>query len=209
MFTGIVQGVARLPFLESKTNLTTLGLDLPASTREGLTVGGSVAINGVCLTVTHWDDEAVYFDAMIETLRTTNLGALKQGDEVNYERAARFSDEIGGHLMSGHVIDQVILTRREELDENNLRLEFTVPDQWMKYIFPKGYIGLNGCSLTIGEIVDNTFSVYLIPETRRATTFGEMPNGTAVNLEIDPQTQVIVETVERVLAQKKDESSDS
>ena len=202
MFTGIVQGVAEVAHLEAKHNLTTLGLALPMETRQGLQVGASVAINGVCLTVTHWDEQAVYFDAMIETLRTTNLGGLLQGSEVNYERAARFSDEIGGHLMSGHVIDQVQLTSRQELDENNLRLELTVPEQWMKYIFAKGYIGLNGCSLTVGEVEDNRFSVYLIPETRRATTFGTMPEGTPVNLEIDPQTQVTVDTVERVLAQR-------
>ncbi|SFW98272.1 riboflavin synthase subunit alpha [Marinospirillum alkaliphilum] len=203
MFTGIVQGVAELASLERKSNLSTLGICLPPATREGLQVGASVAINGVCLTVVRWDDQAVYFDAMIETLRLTNLGGLQQGDQINFERAARFSDEIGGHLMSGHVIDQVELTARQELDENNLRLEFTAAPKWMKYIFPKGYIGLNGCSLTLGEVEDNRFSVYLIPETRRATTFGEMQEGTRVNLEIDPQTQVIVDTVERVMASRQ------
>lgn len=202
MFTGIVQGVAELISLERKSNLSSFGINLPAATREGLQVGGSVAINGVCLTVVSWDDQAVYFDAMIETLRLTNLGALQQGDRVNFERAARFSDEIGGHLMSGHVIDQVELTSRQELDENNLRLEFTAPPKWMKYIFAKGYIGLNGCSLTLGEVEENRFSIYLIPETRRATTFGDMQEGTRVNLEIDPQTQVIVDTVERVMASR-------
>ncbi|GLR64198.1 riboflavin synthase [Marinospirillum insulare] len=200
MFTGIVQGMAKLQYLERKTNLSTFGVHLPTAAREGMQVGASVALNGVCLTITHWDEQAVYFDAMIETLRLTNLGALQEGDLVNFERAARFQDEIGGHLMSGHVIDQVTLTARQELDEENLRLEFTVPEQWMKYIFAKGYIGLNGCSLTVGEVEENCFSVYLIPETRRATTFGAMPEGTQVNLEIDPQTQVIVDTVERVMA---------
>lgn len=200
MFTGIVQGMAKLQQLERKTNLSTLAINLPATAREGLQIGASIAINGVCLTITGWNDEVVYFDAMIETLRLTNLGALQEGDLVNFERAARFQDEIGGHLMSGHVIDQVTLTARQELDEENLRLEFTVAEQWMKYIFAKGYIGLNGCSLTVGEVEANRFSVYLIPETRRATTFGTMPEGTQVNLEIDPQTQVIVDTVERVMA---------
>ncbi|SFC12409.1 riboflavin synthase alpha chain [Marinospirillum celere] len=202
MFTGIVQGVTEVAELEQKTNLSTLALNLPEPARQGLQVGASVAINGVCLTVTHWQDERVYFDAMIETLRLTNLGQLQVGSRVNYERAARISDEIGGHLMSGHVIDQVTLTGRQEMDENNLRLEFSVPSTWMKYIFPKGYIGLNGCSLTIAEVGEQSFSVYLIPETRRATTFGEMPEGTPVNLEVDPQTQVTVDTVERVLAQR-------
>jgi len=200
MFTGIVQGVARLQHLEQKTNLSTLGVQLPATAREGMQVGASVAINGVCLTLVGWDEQVVYFDAMIETLRLTNLGHLKVGDNVNFERAARFQDEIGGHLMSGHVIDQVRLTSRQELDKENLRLEFTVPEEWMKYIFAKGYIGLNGCSLTVGEVEADRFSVYLIPETRRATTFGTLPEGAQVNLEIDPQTQVIVDTVERVMA---------
>ena len=202
MFTGIVQGVAEVTSLEKKQQLSTLGLALPEAQREGLQVGASVAINGVCLTVTHWDEQQVFFDAMVQTLKITNLGELEQGSQVNFERAARFSDEIGGHLMSGHVIDQVRLAQREELDENNLRLVFAVPAQWMKYVFPKGYIGLNGCSLTIAEVDEQGFSVYLIPETRRATTFGEMPEGTLVNLEIDPQTQVTVDTVERVLAQR-------
>lgn len=200
MFTGIVQGVAKLQQLKRTTNLSTLGINLPTVAREGMQVGASIAINGVCLTITDWDEQAVYFDAMIETLRLTNLGALEVGDRVNFERAAKFQDEIGGHLMSGHIMDQVELTARQELDEENLRLEFTVAEKWMKYIFAKGYIGLNGCSLTVGEVEANRFSVYLIPETRRATTFGTMPEGALVNLEIDPQTQVIVDTVERVMA---------
>lgn len=200
MFTGIVQGVAKLQQLKRTTNLSTLGINLPTVAREGMQVGASIAINGVCLTITDWDEQAVYFDAMIETLRLTNLGALEVGDRVNFERAAKFQDEIGGHLMSGHIMDQVELTARQELDEENLRLEFTVAEKWMKYIFAKGYIGLNGCSLTVGEVEANRFSVYLIPETRRATTFGTMHEGALVNLEIDPQTQVIVDTVERVMA---------
>lgn len=122
MFTGIVQGMAEVVVLKRKEQLSTLGLALPPATRDGLQVGGSVAINGVCLTVVEWDDRAVYFDAMIETLRLTNLGGLQQGDQVNFERAARFSDEIGGHLMSGHVIDQVELTTRQELDCNTMKV---------------------------------------------------------------------------------------
>ena len=202
MFTGIVQGLAQLVSLDDGQQMKRLGLALPASVKEGLIIGGSVAVNGVCLTLVEFDEQAAYFDAMIETLRLTNLGGLKQGDWVNVERAARFSDEIGGHLMSGHVIDQVTLVEREALPEDNLRLVFEVAPQWMKYLFAKGYIGLNGCSLTLGEVEKNRFSVYLIPETRRMTTFGEMPEGGQVNLEIDPQTQVIVDTVERVMADR-------
>ncbi|MFK7160551.1 riboflavin synthase subunit alpha [Marinospirillum sp. MEB164] len=203
MFTGIVQGVAPLHSLEKKPQLHTLGLAIPAAQRDQLTQGASIALNGVCLTVTHWDEDAVYFDVMIASLQLTNLGQLAVGDLVNFERAARFGDEIGGHAMSGHVMGCVTLCQRHELDADNLRLDFSLPPQWKKYIFNKGYIGLNGCSLTIAEVHEERFSVYLIPETRRATTFGLLPEGSQVNLEVDPHTQVIVDSVERVLAQRQ------
>ncbi|MEQ6888304.1 riboflavin synthase subunit alpha [Halomonas sp. CS7] len=204
MFTGIVQGTAEVVAIQEAEAFRTHVLALPAPLNEGLALGASVAHNGVCLTVTAIDAERISFDLMRETLRVTNLGALKEGDRVNIERAARFGDEIGGHAMSGHVMGMAELV---ELDEapNNRRLWFEVPAALGRYLFDKGYIGVDGISLTIGETRRASaehgprFCVDLIPETLARTILVDRVPGDLVNIEIDPQTQAIVETVERVL----------
>ncbi|WFM69873.1 riboflavin synthase subunit alpha [Halomonas sp. CKK8] len=204
MFTGIVQGTAEVVAIHEAEAFRTHVLALPAELREGLALGASVAHNGVCLTVTAIEDERVSFDLMRETLRVTNLGAVTVGDRVNIERAARFGDEIGGHAMSGHVM---ALAELVELDEapNNRRLWFEVPHALGRFLFDKGYIGVDGISLTIGQVQSATadhgprFCVDLIPETLARTILVDRVPGDGVNIEIDPQTQAIVETVERVL----------
>jgi len=204
MFTGIVQGTAEVVAIQEAEAFRTHVLALPAPLNEGLTLGASVAHNGVCLTVTAIEGERISFDLMRETLRVTNLGAVKEGDRVNIERAARFGDEIGGHAMSGHVMGMAELV---ELDEapNNRRLWFEVPAALGRYLFDKGYIGVDGISLTIGATrrasADHgpRFCVDLIPETLARTILVDRVPGDFVNIEIDPQTQAIVETVERVL----------
>ncbi|EPC04602.1 riboflavin synthase subunit alpha [Litchfieldella anticariensis FP35 = DSM 16096] len=206
MFTGIVQGTAPLVSVVEKSEFRTHVVALPASLREGLVVGASVAHNGVCLTVTAIDGDHVSFDLMRETLRLTNLGALRVGDRVNIERAARFGDEIGGHAMSGHVICLAELVELEEAPDNR-RLWFELPAEYARFLFDKGYVGVDGISLTIGEVRRAGgvahFCVNLIPETLSRTTLGERGPGDRVNIEIDPQTQAIVETVERVLASRQ------
>jgi len=199
MFTGIIQGTAEVVAIDEKTDFRTHTIRLPAQLLEGLTPGASVAHNGCCLTVTRIEGDRVSFDLMRETLRLTNLGTLQVGDRVNVERAARFGDEIGGHAMSGHVMATAEVIRRLE-SENNCQLWFRVPDELGKYLFAKGYIGIDGISLTIGEVRGAEFSVNLIPETLARTTIGFRRTGERVNIEIDPQTQAIVDTVERVLA---------
>lgn len=201
MFTGIVQTTLTIASLEQKPGLSTFALDLPANMLNGLTLGASVALNGTCLTVTAIDGARVYFDAMQQTLRLTNLGQLKQGDRVNAERAARIGDDIGGHLISGHIAGQVEIVAIE-CPENNCIVWFSIPAAFKAYILDKGYIGLNGCSLTIAEVRDDRFCVYLIPETLRVTLFGTAQVGDKINLEIDSHTQAVVDTVERVLAQR-------
>lgn len=197
MFTGIVQGIATVDEITAKPGLNTFAIRLPAERAEGVSIGASVAINGTCLTVTRQQGSVLFFDAMQETLRLTTLGDLNAGDPVNFERAARIGDEIGGHLLSGHVHTTA---RVVEIDrpENNVTLWFEVPEAWTRYIFPKGYIAVNGASLTIGEVRGNRFNVYLIPETLRATTFGTIKEGQSVNIEIDSQTQTIVDTLARL-----------
>lgn len=197
MFTGIVQGIATVEEITARPGLSTFAIRLPAKNTEGVTIGASVAINGTCLTVTRQEGSVLFFDAMQETLRLTTLGNLEAGNTVNFERAARIGDEIGGHLLSGHVHTTARLVEILR-PENNVTLWFEVPEAWTRYIFPKGYIAINGASLTIGEVKGNRFNVHLIPETLRATTFGRATEGEWVNIEIDSQTQTIVDTLARL-----------
>ncbi|MDM8546173.1 riboflavin synthase subunit alpha [Candidatus Venteria ishoeyi] len=202
MFTGIVQGQAKVLRFEKKSQAAHLVLELPADLRDKIALGGSIAVNGACLTVTAFEGAQVSFDLIMETLRVTNLGDLQPGSLVNVERAAKFNDEIGGHLLSGHVHTVAEISAIEQPEDNRV-LTFKLEPQWQKYILNKGYIGLNGCSLTIAEVLENQFKVYLIPETLRITTFGALQTGARVNIEIDTQTQAVVDTVERVLAQRE------
>ena len=176
-------------------------VELPGDMAGGLQTGASVAHNGCCLTVTEADGRTARFDLMAETLDKTNLGRLKAGDLVNLERAARFGDEIGGHLMSGHITatTEILLIERTE---HNTTMHFALPAALKPYILPKGFVGLDGCSLTIGSVGEDSFCVHLIPETLRRTLFGTRQAGDTVNLEIDPQTQAVVDTVGRILAAK-------
>ena len=198
MFTGIVQGTAEIMEIVEKEAFRSHIISLPGPYLQGLEPGASVAHNGCCLTVTGIQGDRVSFDLMRETLRLTNLGELELGDRVNFERAARFGDEIGGHQMSGHIICTAEVTEVVK-SENNRQLRFRLPAQFARYLFPKGYIGIDGISLTIGEVSGPEFNVNLIPETLSRTNIGGRKPGDRINIEIDPQTQAIVDTVERVL----------
>jgi len=201
MFTGIVQGTAEVVAIKEKENFRSHVVRLPEGLLPGLAPGASVAHNGCCLTVTRIDGDQVTFDLMQETLKVTNLGELKVGDRVNVERAARFGDEIGGHAMSGHILCTAEVSRVIE-SANNRQVWFRLPAQWTRYVFTKGYIGIDGISLTIGDVVGEEFNVNLIPETLERTNIGSRQVGDRINIEIDPQTQAIVDTVERVMAER-------
>ncbi|MGJ0194639.1 riboflavin synthase subunit alpha [Pantoea sp. RRHST58] len=203
MFTGIVQGTAKIVSIEEKDLFRTHVAELPEELLPGLALGASVAHNGCCLTVTAVEGNRVSFDLIKETLRVTNLGDLQEGDVVNIERAAKFSDEIGGHLMSGHIMTTAEICKIIQ-SENNREIWFKIQDPTqMKYILHKGFVGIDGISLTVGEVTRSKFCVYLIPETLERTTLGAKKLGHRVNIEIDPHTQAIVDTVERVLAQRE------
>lgn len=202
MFTGIVQGIAQIHSIEEKSHFRTQVVKMPQELMENLEIGASIANNGVCLTVTKIEGTLVSFDLMTETLRITNLGQLQQGDFVNIERAMKMGDEIGGHILSGHVYTMAKVIKRIA-SENNLQIWFELPDpNLMKYVLTKGFIAVDGISLTIGEVETNAFCVNLIPETLHRTLIGKREEGDFVNIEIDPQTQAIVDTVERYLAHK-------
>ena len=207
MFTGIVQGVAHVSAATDRPGLRSFRLQFPPGFCAGLAIGASVAVDGTCLTVTalHGPD-AADFDVMQQTLALTTLHGLQEGSRVNVERAAKDGAEIGGHPLSGHVDFRATLAAMRR-PENNHVLRLSVPAPWMRYVFAKGYIAVNGASLTVaeaGRAADGSgwFEVWLIPETLRQTTFGDKAVGDAANVEIERQTQIVVDTVERVLEQR-------
>jgi len=204
MFTGIVQGVARIARIQEAPGLRSFTLEFPAGFTAGLEIGASVSCDGVCLTVTRLNsDTSADFDVMLQTLNLTTLGVLSTGDSINVERAAKDGAEIGGHPLSGHVDFTASLKDIRE-PENNRVLRISVPGHWMRYIFAKGYIAINGASLTVAEAnkTENWFEVWLIPETLRMTTFGAKVVGDDLNIEIERQTQVIVDTVRAVVEER-------
>lgn len=199
MFTGIVQGLCEVSRVSDEPSLRRLVVDAGALA-DGVELGASVAINGTCLTVTAADAGRLSFDVIKESLDRTNLGELRAGRRVNVERSLRFGDEIGGHVLSGHITDTVTVDRvvREGHEHT---IWFRVDPRWMAYLPYKGFVALDGASLTISGVDKNAaqISVSLIPETITRTTLGLVKAGDRVNLEIDAQTQAIVESVERLL----------
>ena len=196
MFTGIVQGKGEIVSIESGNEITTFQIRVPST--EGLQIGASVSIDGVCLTATAFTDDIVSFDVIPETLDKTTLGQLEEGHNVNVERSLRYGDEVGGHLLSGHIIGRGLVSKAERVGDG-AQYSIIAPPDVRKYIASKGYVGIDGISLTIGDVSEDHFDLHLIPETLRLTTIGEKQIGDAVNLEIDSTTMMVVETVERMM----------
>ena len=196
MFTGIVQGLGVIKSIKEGDGIITFSVVCPDT--QDLIIGASVAIDGVCLTATSINGDLVTFDIIPETMERTTLGERTVDDNVNIERSLRYGDEVGGHLLSGHIIGRGLVTYSESVGEG-AQLKIKAPPAIQKYIQTKGYIGIDGISLTLGEVVNNEFDLHIIPETLRLTTLGSKQAGDAVNIEIDSTTMMIVETVERLL----------
>lgn len=203
MYTGIVQALLPVVKVHREPDLLTFSIEFTDSLLQELETGASVAVDGVCLTVTSIKDKLVSFDAVPETTNLTTLGALQQDSLVNIERSAKQGVEVGGHILSGHVFDVATIVSIESTP-NNREMTFQGDDSWMKYVFLKGFLALNGASLTVSQVdqAQRQFSVSLIPETLQRTNFGLLEEGHQVNVEIDHQTQVIVDTVTNLLADK-------
>lgn len=202
MFTGIVAASAPVIEASMSKGVMRLVVGCPTGFTEGLLRGASVSINGVCLTVVAWDENAMSFDVIDESLARSNLGAAQVDTRVNLERAARFGDEIGGHPLSGHIHTEAEITEIKRSGEN-VAMALTIGVEWAAYVMSKGYIAINGCSLTIGDVHEQTFWLHLIPETLNVTNLGTSKVGDSLNVEIDHQTQVIVETVARYMASQE------
>ena len=203
VFTGIIQEKARLLRVKKLKDFSSIEIESSSDFTRGIKIGASVSIDGVCLTVTSINKKSLTFDIIMETLKVTNLSNLEKSDLVNLERAARFGDEIGGHIISGHVSGTVKISKIEKTTNNHI-LSFKTSNNLIKYIFPKGYVSLNGISLTIGEVnrIDNTFTVYLIPETLRITTMQDKKIGDMINLEIETQTKNTVDLITKMQVKK-------
>jgi riboflavin synthase len=196
MYTGIIQGTCEVVAVKRRPEFLRFAVRLDNAMLDDLQQGASVAIDGICQTVTGIQGNDVWFDAMAETLSKTTLSVLKQGDRVNVERSTRIGQENGGHEISGHVDGMLEIIHIEQTDDNCI---FTLqyPAQFRPYIFEKGFLSIHGASLTVAYLDKEvcTFKVYLIPETLRLTNLGRMQTGDKLNFEIDRRTQAIVDTV--------------
>ena len=208
MYTGIIQARQPIKSIEKRDGLYRFSVELPKDLMLGLDTGASVNINGVCFTVTRLVGEEVFFDAIRETLALSNIRFLELDTLVNVERSARLDAELGGHLLSGHVTGTAsVLSIETETQQR--RLTFDSAPEWRRFIFEKGFLGVNGASLTIAALERSTgqFAINLIPETLARTNFSLLQEGDLVNIEVDAQTRVIVETLERIMAERAAENT--
>ena len=195
MFTGIVTDIGEVRAVEMRGDMRArIGC---AYDMAGVSIGASIACDGICLTVvtkgTDWFD----VDLSAETLARTNVGTegWAVGRRLNLERALRLGDELGGHIVSGHVDGVAVIERLAE-EGDSLRLTFRAPDDLARFIAPKGSVALNGTSLTVNEVEGSRFGVNLIPHTRTATTWGDARTGDSVNLEIDTLARYVARLAE-------------
>ncbi|WP_374665150.1 riboflavin synthase subunit alpha [Acinetobacter sp.] len=201
MYTGIVQGLEKILEIRTGEGYITLVISNDHEFFQDIFIGASVAVNGTCLTATHIDLPAnqVHFDVSDLTLSLTTLKHLQAGDEVNIERSAKVGAENGGHNLYGH-IEGTAQIRNLSRSGGTLHLDLHIPDGNIKYFFLKGFIGLNGCSLTVNRVDRNAeeISIDLIPETLRLTTWKDAKAGDEVNYEIDQMTRTLVDTLENI-----------
>ena len=193
MFTGIVAASCEVVATEQGEEVRSIVVDLSGYDDE-LEIGASVAIDGVCMTVVSSTDGHVLFEAIPETLDRTTIGFLKQGSRVNIERSLRMGDELGGHILSGHIMSTARILQRTQKGEGiDLLIEHQADTK--PYILEKGYVAVDGMSLTVGEVQSEGFNLHIIPETLRITTIGAKTEGDLVNIEVDSRTQAVVDTI--------------
>ena len=200
MFTGLVREVGEVGWLRRTDQAVQLMVVAPR-TASRVTRGESVSVNGCCLSVAAHRDKQLMFDLLEESLQRTNLGNVKPGDPVNLERALRVDGRLGGHFVQGHVdCTARILSVTEKGPD--VRLEISLPEEFARYATFKGSIAVNGVSLTIAELAENSFTIWIIPHTLESTNLGDLQDGDTVNLEFD----VLAKYVERLASVRATES---
>jgi riboflavin synthase len=200
MFTGIVTDIGEVIAVEPRAEgLARLKIACGYDP-DGIDIGASIACSGVCLTVVARgrDGNRAWFavDAAAETLRVTTVGGWRNGARINLERALKVGDELGGHIVAGHADGLATLIAREDLTDM-ARLGFRVPAELARFIAPKGSVALDGVSLTVNEVADDTFAVLIIPHTLAMTTLGALAAGDTVNLEVDLMARYAARLMER------------
>ena len=202
MFSGIVQTVGKIESIKDKNYIKTIRIETHGDYLEDIAIGQSVSVDGVCLSLVKKNNEYCEFEAVEETINRTTLGSYKQGTKVNLEKSLKFGDTVGGHFVSGHIHTRGRIVEVELVGESkNILVE--IEEKWIKYLTEKGYISVNGASITIGKVSKNTFYVHLIPETLKTTNLDELIYDNYVNLEFDQTTIAIVDTTERLINQKR------
>jgi len=196
MFSGIVQEFSKKTEVKSKDYGINLSVRVTKKFTKGLKKGDSVAVNGVCLTVKKFNSDTINFDVIHESLKLTNLKSLNSDLPLNLERSLKMGDEIGGHLVSGHIHSKGKILDFKKSKETLLKIE--LPKSIKGYILKKGYVALNGISLTVVNVDSKSFSVSLIPETLENTNLKFLKKGDLLNIEADQQTVAIVETVKKL-----------
>lgn len=197
MFTGIVEETGEVVAIEPRDDSAVLRLRARA-VAEDIRHGASIAVNGVCLTVTAWSGQPVHeigFDVMGETLERTSLGALRPGEAVNLERAARADSRLDGHVVQGHVDGTGTVLARTPATHWE-RVRFGLAPELARFVAEKGSIAVDGVSLTVSAVGEDWFEVGLIPETLKATTLGAKPVGATVNLEVDVLAKYVARLLE-------------
>jgi riboflavin synthase len=194
MFTGIVQGMGSVRAIEPRGGDATLVFETGNVSLAGIELGGSIAVNGVCLTATQFDERSFQADVSRETLTLTTLGQCAVGTPVNIEKALLAGQALGGHYVTGHVDGIGQLVARHD-DARSVRMEFQVPAELARYVARKGSICIDGVSLTVNGARGDRFDVNLVPHTLQVTTLGRLQPGNRVNLEVD----IIARYVERMM----------
>ena len=198
MFSGIVSGIGSVKSIKHKNDIISIEVKAPKNFSKKLKKGASVSVDGVCLTAINSDSDAIKFDVIEETLSRTTIGSFVKGQKVNLERSMTASSEIGGHLISGHIhcVSEIISINEKKSSKD---MKISVPKGMDKYILEKGYIGVNGCSLTVGKVFKTNFNIHLIPETLKVTNLDLLKEKSLVNIELDQNTVTIVNSVEKIL----------
>jgi len=200
MFTGLIQAVGQVASISHQETSARLEIASPEIASQ-IAQGDSVSVNGTCLTVVEFDKNKFAVDVMVQTLKLTSTGELKEGSPVNLELATRAADRLGGHIVQGHV-DGVAKVAAISTDSQWTRMDISVPADLMKYVVAQGSICVEGVSLTVGELNDSAdqISVWLIPETLANTNLSVKSPGDLLNIEVD----VLAKYVERLIARGKE-----
>lgn len=202
MFTGIVECDTTVVSFARVGDVAKLALKRPNIKLNSTSIGQSFSIDGVCLSLTDYNDAQMSFDLIHSTLQKSTLGKLKTGTRVNFEQSAKIGDRNGGHELSGHV-DCSAQVCDILPSGTSAEYVFQPPHEMMRYVFPQGFVAVNGTSLTISSVdkLEGKFSVWIIPETARVTNIGSLTVGGSVNIEFERKTQVIVDTIHSAVAQ--------